>query len=72
MSRVEEIIERLHGLYPRLIDLSLHRLQRVLDTLGHPEEALPPVLHVAGTNGKGSTCAFMRGIGEAAGLRVHV
>jgi len=72
VSRVEEIIERLHGLYPRLIDLSLHRLQRVLDTLGHPEEALPPVLHVAGTNGKGSTCAFMRGIGEAAGLRVHV
>ena len=71
-GRVEEVIERLHGLYPRLIDLSLHRLERVLRTLGNPERRLPPVLHVAGTNGKGSTCAFMRAIGEAAGLRVHV
>ena len=69
---VEAALARLHGLYPRLIDLSLHRLERVLAALGHPEQHLPPVLHVAGTNGKGSTCAFMRAIGEAAGMRVHV
>ena len=55
-----------------LIDLSLGRLQRLLAALGHPERALPPVVHVAGTNGKGSTCAFLRAIAEAAGQRVHV
>ena len=70
-SRIEPIIERLHGLHPRLIDLSLERLQRLLAQLGHPERRLPPVIHVAGTNGKGSTCAFLRAMGEAAGLRVH-
>ncbi|MCC6717220.1 MAG: bifunctional folylpolyglutamate synthase/dihydrofolate synthase [Acetobacteraceae bacterium] len=71
-ARIEAVIERLHTLYPRLIDLSLERLQRLLAALGHPERNLPPVLHVAGTNGKGSTCAFLRAIGEAAGRRVHV
>ena len=70
-NRIEPIIERLHGLHPRLIDLSLERLQRLLAQLGHPERRLPPVIHVAGTNGKGSTCAFLRAMGEAAGLRVH-
>ena len=63
---------RLHSLHPRLIDLSLERLQRLLEHLGHPERRLPPIIHVAGTNGKGSTCAFLRAIAEAAGLRVHV
>ncbi|NKC32303.1 bifunctional folylpolyglutamate synthase/dihydrofolate synthase [Roseomonas sp. BU-1] len=71
-SRSEEIIDRLHGLHPKLIDLSLGRLQRCLAALDHPERRLPPVVHVAGTNGKGSTCAFLRAIAEAAGLRVHV
>jgi len=71
-GRIEAVIERLHGLYPRLIDLSLERLERLLAQLGNPERILPPVLHVAGTNGKGSTCAFLRAIGEAAGMRVHV
>ncbi|WP_439596611.1 bifunctional folylpolyglutamate synthase/dihydrofolate synthase [Falsiroseomonas sp.] len=71
-SRSEEIINRLHSLHPKLIDLSLDRLQRCLAALGHPEWRLPPVVHVAGTNGKGSTCAFVRAIAEAAGLRVHV
>jgi dihydrofolate synthase/folylpolyglutamate synthase len=71
-GRAEAIIERLHSLYPKLIDLSLERLERLLVALGHPERRLPPILHVAGTNGKGSTCAFLRAIGEAAGLRVHV
>jgi dihydrofolate synthase/folylpolyglutamate synthase len=71
-GRIDAVIERLHGLYPRLIDLSLERLERLLAQLGNPERQLPPVLHVAGTNGKGSTCAFLRAIGEAAGMRVHV
>ena len=60
------------ALHPRLIDLSLDRMWRILDALGHPERKLPPVIHVAGTNGKGSTVAFMRAILEAAGLRAHV
>jgi len=71
-GRSEAIIERLHALHPKLIDLSLGRLQALLARLGHPERKLPPVIHVAGTNGKGSTCAFLRAIGEAAGQRVHV
>jgi dihydrofolate synthase / folylpolyglutamate synthase len=71
-GRSEAIIDRLHGLHPKLIDLSLGRIERLLAALGHPERALPPVIHVAGTNGKGSTCAFLRGIAEAAGQRVHV
>ncbi len=72
MSRVEGILERLHGLYPRLIDLSMDRLLTLLAGLGNPQDRLPPVIHVAGTNGKGSTCAFVRAIAEAAGMRVHV
>ena len=71
-SRVEGIVARLHGLHPRLIDLSLDRLVSLLKKLDHPELRLPPVIHVAGTNGKGSCCAFLRAIGEAANLRVHV
>jgi dihydrofolate synthase/folylpolyglutamate synthase len=71
-SRSEAIIERLHALHPVLIDLSLGRMHRALADLGHPERRLPPVIHVAGTNGKGSTCAFLRSIAEAAGQRVHV
>ena len=71
-KRIDGIVARLHGLHPRLIDLSLDRLRDLLTKLGHPERRLPPVLHVAGTNGKGSTCAFLRAMGEAAGMRVHV
>lgn len=70
--RADAALARLHGLYPKLIDLKLDRLQRLLVDLGNPEQKLPPVLHVAGTNGKGSVCAFARAVGEAAGLRVHV
>jgi dihydrofolate synthase/folylpolyglutamate synthase len=72
LSRAEAIVERLHTLHPKLIDLSLGRMEALLAKLGHPERRLPPVIHVAGTNGKGSTCAFLRAIGEAAGQRVHV
>jgi dihydrofolate synthase/folylpolyglutamate synthase len=72
MARIDGIIERLHGLHPRLIDLSLDRLLSLLGKLGNPELRLPPIIHVAGTNGKGSTCAFLRAMAEAAGMRVHV
>ena len=71
-SRIDGVVARLHGLHPRLIDLSLDRLQSLLTKLDHPERRLPPVIHVAGTNGKGSCCAFLRAIAEAAGLRAHV
>ena len=71
-GRIEGIVARLHSLYPRLIDLSLDRLRDLLAKLGSPERRLPPIVHVAGTNGKGSTCAFVRAMGEAAGWRVHV
>src|SRR5438445_7068418 len=72
MTHVDAILARLTALHPKLIDLSLDRMWRILDALGHPERRLPPAIHVAGTNGKGSTIAFMRAILEAAGLRVHV
>ena len=72
MSSVDSIVTRLLALHPKRIDLSLDRMWRILGELDHPQRRLPPVIHVAGTNGKGSTIAFMRAILEAAGLRVHV
>ncbi|MFN3658412.1 MAG: bifunctional folylpolyglutamate synthase/dihydrofolate synthase [Pseudolabrys sp.] len=72
MTHVDSILARLTALHPKRIDLSLDRVQRLLAALAHPEKKLPPVIHVAGTNGKGSTVAFLRAILEAAGLRVHV
>jgi dihydrofolate synthase/folylpolyglutamate synthase len=65
-------LARLLALHPRRIDLSLDRMWRILGALGHPERHLPPVIHVAGTNGKGSSIAFMRAILEAAGKSAHV
>ena len=67
-----EISDRLNKYYPKKIDLSLGRIERLLEKLGHPQTNLPPVIHVAGTNGKGSVLAFIRAITEAAGLKVHV
>jgi dihydrofolate synthase/folylpolyglutamate synthase len=72
MSAFEPIITRLLALHPKRIDLSLDRIRRLLDRLDHPETKIPPVIHVAGTNGKGSTVAFMRAVLEAAGRSVHV
>ena len=72
MTPIESIVARLTALHPKRIDLSLDRMWRILAALGHPERGLPPAIHVAGTNGKGSTIAFMRAILEAAGLGVHV
>lgn len=67
----DSLRHRLEAHHPRLIDLSLRRIERLAKALGHPERHLPPVIHIAGTNGKGSTLAFLESIGRAAGLRVH-
>jgi dihydrofolate synthase/folylpolyglutamate synthase len=72
MAPIDSIVARLTALHPKRIDLSLGRIERLLAALDHPECKLPPVIHVAGTNGKGSTVAFLRAILEAAGQRVHV
>lgn len=72
LRATDAALERLKELHPKLIDLSLGRIDRLLERLGRPERRLPPVVHVAGTNGKGSTVAFIRAIAEAGGLRTHV
>ena len=66
-----DLAERLNRLHPKIIDLSLDRIERLLARLGNPERSAPPVVHVAGTNGKGSVIAFARAIAEAAGQKVH-
>jgi dihydrofolate synthase/folylpolyglutamate synthase len=66
-----ELLADLKRLHPRLIDLSLGRIEALLAKLGHPERRLPPVIHVAGTNGKGSLTAFLKAMLQAAGIRVH-
>jgi dihydrofolate synthase/folylpolyglutamate synthase len=71
-AKSDAVLARLMDLHPKKIDLSLDRMQAILDTLGNPEKKLPPVIHIAGTNGKGSTTATLRAIAEAAGHRVHV
>jgi dihydrofolate synthase/folylpolyglutamate synthase len=71
MNSVDAIAARLAQLHPKKIDLSLDRMRRLLEKLGHPERKVPPVIHVAGTNGKGSTVAFLRATLEASGRRVH-
>ncbi len=68
----DQILARLLDLHPKVIDLSLGRIERLLAALGHPERRLPPVIHVAGTNGKGSTVAMLRAGLESTGARVHV
>jgi dihydrofolate synthase/folylpolyglutamate synthase len=72
MDSSDALIARFLALHPKTIDLSLGRIERVLGRLGGPQRRLPPTIHVAGTNGKGSTIAFMRAILESAGLAVHV
>ena len=72
MTDVDSILARLTALHPKRIDLSLGRIERLLAALDHPERNLPPVIHAAGTNGKGSTVAFLRAILEAADLHAHV
>ncbi len=69
--RTDAVLGRLTALHPKLIDLGLERTERILQLLGSPDRRLPPVIHVAGTNGKGSTIAFMQAIAASAGLSVH-
>lgn len=68
----DEILKRLMALHPKVIDLSLDRMYQILAKLGHPERKLPPVIHAAGTNGKGSLLAYLKAILEAAGYSVHM
>ena len=70
--RSDVLLARLLALHPKKIDLALDRILRLLHALGDPQLKLPPVIHVAGTNGKGSACAFSRAMLEAQGLKVHV
>jgi dihydrofolate synthase/folylpolyglutamate synthase len=67
----DQVLERLSRLHPKLIDLSLGRVERLLAALDNPQDKLSPVIHVAGTNGKGSTIATLRACLEAGGYRVH-
>ena len=72
VSRTDAILKRLLALHPKLIDLKLDRELRLLERIGNPQDHLPPVIHIAGTNGKGSTLAYLRAFLEAAGKKVHV
>lgn len=72
MSEAAREIDKLMGLHPKGFDLSLERITRLLEILGNPHKKLPPVIHVAGTNGKGSVTAFCRALLEADGHSVHV
>ncbi len=69
---LDDALERLARLHPQKIDLSLGRLQRLLTSLGNPQEHLPPTIHVAGTNGKGSTCAYLAEMARSKGESVHI
>lgn len=71
MNNLEQKLKALEALHPKKIDLTLGRIERLLAALGNPQRRLPPIIHVAGTNGKGSTVAFLRAMFEAAGMRVH-
>src|SRR6187549_1811785 len=72
VSRTDAMFRRLLALHPKLIDLKLDRELRLLKRIGNPQQHLPPVIHIAGTNGKGSTLAYIRAFLEAAGKSVHV
>ncbi|MDR7145947.1 folylpolyglutamate synthase/dihydrofolate synthase family protein [Rhizobium sp. BE258] len=72
VSEAAQEIDKLLGLHPKGFDLSLERITRLLEVLGNPQDKLPPVIHVAGTNGKGSVTAFCRALLEAGGYSVHV
>ncbi|WP_306005875.1 bifunctional folylpolyglutamate synthase/dihydrofolate synthase [Aquicoccus porphyridii] len=70
-ARSDVILDRMMALHPKIIDLTLDRVWRLLDALGNPQSDLPPVIHIAGTNGKGSTLAMIRAGLEGAGKRAH-
>ena len=70
-EKAESFLARFEKLHPKSIDLSLGRIERLLKALGRPHRRMPPAIHVAGTNGKGSTSAFLKAMLEAAGYRTH-
>lgn len=72
MSAADDALARFAALHPKKIDLTLGRTERLLEKLGNPHHRMPRVVHVAGTNGKGSTIAFLRAMLEASGAKVHV
>ncbi len=71
MANSDQILQRMMALHPKVIDLTLDRVWRLLEAVGNPQDRLPPVIHIAGTNGKGSTQAMIRAGLEAEGHRVH-
>ena len=71
-ENLERALDALRRLHPKKIDLGLERIERVLEKLGRPQDRLPPIVHIAGTNGKGSTIAYLRAFSEAQGLKAHV
>ena len=71
MDLMDEILKRLEALHPKIIDLKLDRVKRLLRKLGNPERSLPPIIHVAGTNGKGSTIAMIKAALQSCGLKTH-
>jgi len=71
-DQTTNLLDRLTKLHPKLIDLGLERTIRLSEACGAPHLRLPPVIHIAGTNGKGSVSAFLRSMAEAAGLSVHM
>ncbi len=68
MTANDPIVQRLMSHHPRVITLGLERIEQLLKQLGSPEKKLPPLVHVAGTNGKGSLVAYLRAMAEAAGI----
>src|SRR3954469_19979850 len=72
MRKSDELLAELKVLHPRRMDLSLGRIEALLAKLGNPQDRLPPVIHVAGTNGKGSAAALLKAMLQAAGKHVHV
>jgi len=72
LSKLDSILAQLTALHPKKIDLGLGRIERVLSTLGNPQLRLPPAVHIAGTNGKGSSTAFLRAMIEAEGKTAHI
>src|SRR5690606_25256288 len=72
VREADKLIEKLMQLHPKGFDLSLERITKLLEKLGNPQDKMPPIIHVAGTNGKGSVTAFSRALLEASGRSVHV
>ena len=71
MDKSKKILKRLELLHPKKIDLSLNRLRKLLDKLNNPQFKLPPIIHIAGTNGKGSVISYLRTIYEESGFKIH-